>query len=262
MFGTVATVLLLCSGADAVATSSGLGVPAVDPFGFLYQPSHDLHKPALLPARAYEPQAGDVLLMSNSNMAWELAYKLALTGKPGHSSIVIRMPDGRPGILEAGIGETLWTKFVPAEERLHDYPGTIWIRRRSVPLTECQDSKLTEFALLATGHRYDICGFARQLTPFRSRGPIRTYFMGKPRGPGQKYFCAEAVLEGLVHACVLDSETTRPSATYPRDMFFDESPNLYISKHPPLACGWEKPALWTPCVGSTASGKERGKLQP
>ena len=69
--------------------------------------------------------------------------------------------------------------------------------------------------------------------------------MGKPKGPGGRYHCAQAALEGLVYAGLLDPETTRPSATFPRDMFFDRSPIPYIDKHLHLDQGWEVPALWT-----------------
>ena len=38
--------------------------------------------------------------------------------------------------------------------------------------------------------------------------------------------------------------SARPSATYPHDLFFDQSYNLYISHHLPLACDWYPPARW------------------
>src|SRR5688572_32507831 len=38
---------------------------------------------------------------------WTLLYRLALTGRPGHGGIVVTMPDGRPGLLEAGYDGTL-----------------------------------------------------------------------------------------------------------------------------------------------------------
>jgi len=262
MIGTAALLLLVasCSGAPHQPHLARPATPRV--CGYLYQPCHDLEKPILLPARDYQPQPGDVLIMSNTNLAWSVLYKLAFTGKPGHASVVVRLPCGRPGILEAGMHDSLWTNCVPAEERLNSYQGTIWIRRRKAPLTECENRRLTEFAEFARGNRYNVLGLGRQITPFRTRGPIRTYFVGHPRGPGHKYFCAEAVLEALVYAGLLDADTTRPSATYPKDLFFDNSPNLYIKKHPPLACGWETPSLWTTDVGSNASGKERGGKSP
>jgi hypothetical protein len=40
-------------------------------------------------------------------------------------------------------------------------------------------------------------------------------------------------------------------------MFFDRALNPYINRHPPLACGWDIPALWTPILGVAAKGKER-----
>ena len=33
--------------------------------------------------------------------------------------------------------------------------------------------------------------------------------------------------------------------------------NPYIDHHPPLACGWDPPALWTPVLGWAMNGKER-----
>ena len=68
--------------------------------------------------------------------------------------------------------------------------------------------------------------------------------LGGPRGLREDYICSEVVLESLVWAGVLEARTTRPSATFPRDMFFDRSSNLYIHFHSALRCRWEPPALW------------------
>ena len=54
-------------------------------------------------------------------------------------------------------------------------------------------------------------------------------------------------MEALVWAGALDKETTQPSATYPRDIFFDRSPNPYINKHPNLSDCWYPPARFTAC---------------
>jgi hypothetical protein len=227
------------------------------PFGFLYQPTRDTDAVAAYPARYYQPQAGDVLLLSNTGPVWSLGYALAGTWKPGHAGVVARMPDGRLGMFEAGYNETLWTRFVPLDYRLNAYPGYVWVRRRVAPLTPMQDAYLTWFAENESDKRYGIVSFASQITPFRTRGPVRTFFVGKPRGPGHTYSCSEAMLEALVFAGLVNPETARPSATYPRDMFFDSSPNIYINMHPPLAGAWEAPSLWTPVVGWAAKGKER-----
>ena len=47
------------------------------------------------------------------------------------------------------------------------------------------------------------------------------------------------------------------AATYPQDLFYDRSWNVYLDRHPPLAGGWGPPQLWTPLVGSTRAGKDR-----
>ena len=227
------------------------------PFGFLYQPARDTEPLARYPARYYCPQPGDVLLLSNTGPVWSLLYAAAGTWKPGHAGLVVRMHDGRLGLFEAGYNETLWTRLTPLDYRINAYPGQVWVRRRTTPITPLQDARLTWFAETESNKLYGMVSLSSQITPFRTRGPIRTFFVGKPRGPGHSYSCSEAMLEALVFAGLVNHETARPSATYPRDMFFDRSPNIYIDRHPPLAAGWEVPSLWTPVVGWTAKGKER-----
>lgn len=235
-------------------------VPPDTPYGFLYQPAFDTSLAVRLPARPYCPEPGDIILMSDTNLFWTSLYTLAGTGKPGHAGIVARMPDGRLGCLEAGYNDTLWTRFTPLDYRLNQYRGILWVRKPKVPFTPEQSARLTEFAAAAADTPYDKHRFFGQLTPFRSRGPIRTFFVGKPQGMAQKYICGEAVIEALVYAGVIDPHTARPRATYPQDMFYDQSPNIYLNRHPPLEAGWETPALWTPIVGVAAKGKEREQI--
>jgi hypothetical protein len=117
-----------------------------------------------------------------------------------------------------------------------------------VPLTPEQSALLTEFAMPQEGKFFAIFRLGKQLTVFRSRGPLRTRFVGKPQGADRRwYFCSELALEALVWAGALDAETTRPSATYPRDIFFDRSPNPYINKHLNLSGCWYPPARFTSC---------------
>lgn len=40
---------------------------------------------------------------------------------------------------------------------------------------------------------------------------------------------------------------TRPAATYPRDIFFDTSTNLYLRRRFNLSACWYPPARWTSC---------------
>ena len=54
-----------------------------------------------------------------------------------------------------------------------------------------------------------------------------------------------AVVEAMVYAGLIDGRTARPSATYPRDLFFDASINRYLDKHLKLYPDWDPPARWT-----------------
>ncbi|MBX9585121.1 MAG: hypothetical protein K2X87_32850 [Gemmataceae bacterium] len=234
-----------------------VAVPADAPFGYAYAPARDLDKVPRYPARRYDPQPGDVILMSDPIPRSRLLYALALTGAPGHGGVVVRRPDGSLGLLEAGFNESLWTRVVPLDYRLSHYPGTVWVRRLCRPLSADQDAGLTAFACAADGTRYSVLGITVQLTPFSHRGLFRTSHLGRSRGPGRRFFCSEAILEALVAAGAVDPAVARPSATYPRDLFFDRALNPYVNRHPPLAGGWDPPALWTPILGVAARGRDR-----
>jgi hypothetical protein len=234
-----------------------VAVPADARFGYAYAPARDLDRRPRYPARRYDPRPGDVVLMSDPTPRSRLLYALALTGAPGHGGVVVRRPDGTLGLLEAGFNESLWTRVVPLDYRLGHYPGTVWVRRLRRPLTADQDARLTAFAAAADGTRYSVLGITAQLTPFSHRGPFRTSHLGRPRGLTRPLFCSEAILEALVAAGAADPATARPSATYPRDLFFDRALNPYVNRHPPLAGGWDPPALWTPVLGVAARGRDR-----
>jgi hypothetical protein len=122
-------------------------------------------------------------------------------------------------------------------------------------LTPEQSCRLTEFALAAVGKRFAVLRVMRQVTPFRTRGPLRTYFLGGPQGLREKFFCSELVLESCVAAGLLDPEVTRPSATYPRDLFFDRSTNVFLDRHFTLAPCWEPPARWLSSPCSNGDGR-------
>jgi hypothetical protein len=232
-------------------------IPAEAPFGYVYQPAFDVRAVPRPPAVPYSPKPGDVLLFSDTTPFWSLLFHLAWTGRPGHDGIVVRMPDGRLGVFESGYNDTPWSRFTPLDYRINQYAGYVWVRSRIEPLTPEQDRLLTDFAVMADGTRYAIGRYIGQLTPFRSRGPLRTRFLGKPVGPGHHYYCSQAAVEAFVYAGLIDAETARPGATFPQDLFYDRSRNLYIDRHPPLAGGWEAPRLWTPLPGTALLGKSR-----
>lgn len=235
----------LCAG---VSTGPGPLPPA--PASYLYQPAYATDHLLRLPAVPYEPQPGDIVFATDRSRFWKIMHNLAGTGHPTHSMIAFRRRDGSMAILEAGPHDTLRINTIDALQHLLDYEaeGRVWVRRRTVPLTEEQSARLTEFAEIQDGKRFAIARLGEQLMPFRQRGPLRTYVMGKPHGPDRNsYYCAELVIEALVYACLIDPKTARPSATYPRDFFMDHSPNLYLNHHLKLAPCWDPPQRWTSC---------------
>jgi hypothetical protein len=234
----------------ALLAGSMLGqVPACEDMGsFLDQPAFCEDFQRRLPVTPYCPQPGDIMMSADGSIFWLVMHRLAGTSHPTHSAIVFQRPDGTMAILEAGPHDTLHIRTMDALPHLRSYEveGRVWIRRRAVPLTPEQSAKLTAFALGADCKWFALIRLGRQLTPFRSRGPIRTCFVGKPRGPDRcTYFCSELVTESLVAAGLIDPETARPSATYPRDLFMDASLNPYLNKHLHLAPCWDPPARWT-----------------
>ncbi|HEY8503230.1 MAG TPA: hypothetical protein VIL46_01520 [Gemmataceae bacterium] len=239
--------------AGAAAVAAGAPTPPCPCGGsYLYQPSYCIDFALRGPARLYAPQPGDILLATDTSVFWKVMHNLAGTGHPTHSGIVFARPDGSLAILEGGPHDTLFCRALDALPHLRSYEavGRVWIRRRAVPLTAEQSAKLTAFALAQDGKRFALGRLAVQLTPLRTRGPLRTRFVGKPHGARRSYFCSELVVEACVAAGLLDPETARPSATYPRDLFLDRSANPYLNRHLMLAPCWDPPARWTsrPCA--------------
>lgn len=217
--------------------------------GTLYEPSYCQDFELRGPGHAYVPQAGDIFLFNDDHsLVWDVGFRLAFTGPPYHSGLVIKMCDGTFGTLEAGPDDTLKIEVCDLEPRMrfhHCNRGRVWVRQRTTPLTDEQSNSLTEFALSEYGKRFSLGRLALQVTPFRSKGPVRTEYFGHPVGPKRSYICSEVVLEALVYAGLLNPETTRPRATWPREIFFDRSINPYLNRTFNLSCGWAPPARWT-----------------
>lgn len=241
-------MLAVLYSALAAACLSG-PVPATELGGsYLYQPAFCIDEVLRLPAESYLPQPGDIMLRLDHSKFWRVTHYMALAFDPNGSAIVFARPDGTPAVLEAGPKDTMWVRTLDLLPHLREYTdiGRVWIRRRRVPLTPEQSQRLTEFALAQDGKLFALQRLGLQLTPFRTRGLIRTYFVGKPHGPCQRtYFCSELVTEACVAAGLLAAERTRPSATYPRDLFYGRSFNPFINRHLDINCGWYPPARWT-----------------
>ncbi|MBI2806137.1 MAG: hypothetical protein HYX68_14240 [Planctomycetes bacterium] len=227
----------------AIATAQDLAQPIGS---YLYEPAYCVDNILRGKARAYIPQPGDVLLATDKNLFWKITHDWALAFEPHNSAIVVSRRDGRLAILEAGPNDTFWVRVLDLLPHLKEYAdkGPVWIRKRKTPLTAEQMACLTDFAERQNGKRFALGRLGAQLTPLRSRGPFRTAVLGKPRGDRRAYFCSELVTEAGVAAGLLDARTTRPAATYPHDLFFDQSHNRYINRHLPLVHDWEPPARW------------------
>ncbi len=238
--------------------AAAFGNPPADTDGsYLYQPSYQLDKVLRPPARPYVPQPGDIMLATDDQLVWKIGHNLAWTGHPHHSGVVFKRPDGTMAVLEGGPYDTVYNRVLDCLPHLRVYAqrGEIWIRQRKTPLTEEQSACLTEFALGQDGKRFGTFKMCLQMTPIRTRGPLRTYFIGEPRGPdhGARFFCAEMATEALVYCGAIDAKCARPSATYPRDLFMNYSCNPFLNKYFKLEPCWHPPARFTACPIATES---------
>jgi hypothetical protein len=220
---------------------------------YLYQPSYCLDDVLRSPAVAYAPQPGDIFLATTDSWLMRRGHQLAGAASPHHSGIVFARPDGSLALLEAGPHNTAYVSGLDVFDHLHWYEGhQVWMRQRRVPLTPEESARLTAFATPKVGLPFASLRLIGQVTPFRSRGPIRTWFFGGPHGERRNYFCSELVVECLVAAGLIDPACARPAATYPRDLFCDRSPNWFLNAKFSLSGGWYPPARWTDCSVSTA----------
>src|SRR5262245_17653163 len=160
---------------------------------FLWQPAFAIDDELRGPAEPYVPQPGDILLRLDGSKFWRVTHYMALAFDPNGSGIVFARPDGSLAVLEAGPNDTMWVGTPDLLPHLGEYAaiGKVWIRRRRVPLTPEQSACLTAFALAEDGKRFALPRLGAQLTPFRSRGPLRTRFVGGPHGDRKAYFCSE-----------------------------------------------------------------------
>ncbi len=216
---------------------------------FLYQPAYSGDAVLRGPAEPYVPQAGDLFFATDPSAVLRLGHRLALAKTPHHSGIVFARHDGTFALLEAGPQHTLdvGSQDLLPQLRKYEPESRVWMRRRRVPLTPEQSACLTAFALAQEGKRFAWGRLLGQFTPLRSRGPLRTQFVGRPRGNRDRYFCAELVVEAMVAAGLLCAADARPAATFPRDLFFDRSPNPQLNRTLNLAPCWHPPARWTSC---------------
>jgi len=243
-------VALLCS-------LSNSGPPQCRAAGYLCGPAFALDNEVRGPLQPYVPQCGDIYLSTDRSWIIRAGHRLALSGQPNHSGIVVVLPCGKSAILEAGPFNGLKVELIDLNYDLshHEERGEMcWIRARKTPLTAEQCAELATWAQNQHGKPFAARRMMRQLTPFRARGPWRTNFLGLPNGERDRYFCSELVLETCVHLDLLSAATTRPSATYPEDLFFDHSRNRYLNANFTLNDEWLPPARWLSSPPADAKG--------
>ena len=226
------------------------GAPVADappPQGsYLYRPAFSLDDDLRCPAEPYVPQPGDIFLATDQALWARVGHWVAGGAGVHHSGIVFLRSDGRPGLIEAGPFNSVRIEVMDPVEHMREHARAgdkVWVRRRCVPLTAEESARLTAFVERQDGKPFAVGRMLRQVTPIRTRGPVRTCFLGGPHGDRDRFYCSELVVEACVAAGLMDGATARPSATYPRDLFFGRSRNHYLDKHLCMD-GWEPPARW------------------
>jgi len=244
---------LLCLAVGLVQAGQPPETPAVDIGSYLYAPAYALDHELRGTPTPYALQPGDICFAVNQHWASRMGHRLSGAGLPNHSMLVFAMSDGQLGIVEAGPHSVLAIKVIEAYSHLRSYEdegSRVWVRRRRTPLTPDQSARLTEFCLRQDGKKFPIVRLGAQLTPLRSRTPLRAAWTGQVDPDKRRYFCSELVLNAFAEAGVLDPEPLRPSATYPSDLFYGESKNRFVNRGVRLLeCDWDPPARWTQCAG-------------
>jgi hypothetical protein len=213
---------------------------------FVHPPTFCLDDVLVGSAEPYVPQPGDIFLATDPAF-WSRAGHF-LAGGPGvhHSGIFFRKSDGDVALLIAGPHNSTQVEVLDPVCHMSshlDEGDKVWVRRRSAPLTAEQSACLTAFAERQAWKRFAVTRLLCQVTIFRTRGPIRTYVVGRPHGDRDEYFCAELVVEACVAAGLMRAEDARPSATYPRELFFGRSINPFLDTHLDLH-EWHAPSRW------------------
>jgi hypothetical protein len=236
----------------ALFLQTPLASPQVELGSYLGQPAFELDDIVRGPVDVYQPQPGDIFLATDQAKWAILGHFLCGGAGVHHSGIVFQRPDGRMGLVEAGPFNKTMIEVMDPFEHMNGHIAKndrVWIRRRAVPLTPEQSARLTRFICGQEGKPFATLRMLAQVTPIRTRGILRTPFLGKPHGGTRsRYFCSELVTESCVASGLMDGETARPSATLPRDLFFGHSTNPWLDRHLNMNDAWFPPARWLPGV--------------
>lgn len=245
-FGHLLAVALLAgSGPAPVKTIGGapadpvhLGERGGAPFGYLWTYKSCEGGETTREVIPYGPREGDLLFFDDMSVLWTRLYAIANTAPPFHAGIVVRKPDGRLAVLEAGPDDTLHVYVLDLRPRLLTFKGILQVRRVKRCLTADESARLTAFAQAQDGKRYAVWRLLLQGTPLKTRGgPLRDS-LAHTLFNRNRWLCAEIAVTAAAVAGLTDPQQVRGSATYPLDIIDD-------SKHD-LSATYEPYAYWAP----------------
>ena len=186
----------------------------------------------------YRPQPGDMVHFDDHNKWTVRLYQCCGSGGPLHSGIVFRKADGSLAILEAGTNAVMKVFIFDLDHRLHDFYGTILVRRLKQPLSAEQSKHLTDFCVAQEGKPYAIGRLILQGTPLRPRSSYLSSYFGRTVIDRDRWICSELVVAAATVAGVLNEEDFPANLMYPRDLCYDERFDL--------SPFYEPPAMWYP----------------
>jgi hypothetical protein len=196
----------------------------------------------------YEPREGDLVLFDDHSKNWRALYHYVGSDVPDHSGIVVKLPDGRPALLESGPDDGqlcgMVVVILEAYSRLHQCPNTMYIRRLRCPLTPAQSQALTDFALAQSGKRYALGRLLLQGTPFRCRCGLRATLFGHTYMDRDAWLCSELVVAAGTAAGQFDPHVHFANRIYPLDLFDERT-------YPDLIERWWPVAVWSPTPTDT-----------
>ena len=191
---------------------------------------------------AYEPREGDLVFYDDHHPVWSVLFAYAGTGSPLHMGIVVKKPDGKLAVLEAGPDDSIRVKLLDLDKRLpqfqEDFKGLIRIRRCRKMLAEEESKALTKFAVAQNGKGYAVGRLLLQGTPFRERGQKDDMAKGKTILDRDRWICSELAVAAGAVAKLLDPNVVHSTVAYPRD--------LVDNARYDLSGSWHDAAVWLP----------------
>ena len=189
----------------------------------------------------YRPQPGDLVLFDDHSTWMRRLYHCCGTAGPLHAAIVVPREDGSLAILEAGSKAGRMVRSLDLEPRLHDFDGTILIRRLRTPLAPEQTKQLCDFAALQEGKPYAVARFLLQGTPLRPRNSLWAQHFGGTVLDRERWICSELAVAAATAAGVLDADYPA-NVMFPRDLCYDERYDLGRF-YEPVAMWYSRPEL-------------------